>query len=112
MIETVVQRYEDEIEAEAAAGMLRANGIEARVRFSATMGMPRSVTPLRVIAPLGGHELVVDESDVNAAVELLDESGAPSARPQRYRWLGLVLIVAFVAPLLVNLIVAAIERLR
>ena len=112
MIETVVQRYEDEIEATAAAGMLNANGIEARVRFRATMGMPRAVTPVRVIAPLGEYELVVDQGDGDAAVELLDESGTPSERPRRYRWLGILLIVVFVAPLVVSLVVAVVERLR
>ena len=112
MNEVVVRRYEDEIECETAAGMLRANGIEARVRFRATMGVPRPIAPLRVMAPSGEYELVVGADDVDAAMELLDESGPPSTRPQRYRWLGLVLILAFVAPLLVSFVVAAIERLR
>ena len=112
MNEVVVQIYEDEIESEMAASMLRANGIEARVRFRATMGVPRPIAPLRVMAPSGGYELVVVQRDVDAAAALLDASGPPSARPRRYRWLGLIMLAAFVLPLLVNFVIAAIERFR
>lgn len=112
MSEAVVQRYEDEIECEMAAGMLRANAIESRVRFRATMGLPRPIAPLRVMAPSGEYELVVDAADVDRATELLRDSGPLGARPQRYRWLGLIMLAAFVLPLLVNLVIAAIERLR
>jgi len=107
--EVVVQRYEDEVEAETAAGLLRSQGIEARVRYQATSGYPRSVTPIRVIAPLGSYELAVAEADVDRAVEALDEAGPPSHRPQRFRWLGIVLLVFFIAPLLIQLLVSAID---
>ena len=112
MSEVVVQRYEDELEAETAAGLLRANGIPSRVRYRATMGPPRSVAPIRVVAPFGEYELLVADGDAAAAAELLEEPGPPSSRPQRYRWLGAVLLVLFVGPLVFNLIVTAIERLR
>jgi hypothetical protein len=108
--EVVVQRYEDEVEAETAAGLLRSQGIGARVRYQATSGAPRHVAPIRVIAPLGGFELIVPQADVDRAVEALDEAGPPSERPRRYRWLGIVLLLAFAAPLLFQLIAAAIER--
>ena len=112
MSEAVVQRFEDELESEMAASMLRANGIDARVRFRATMGVPRPIAPLRVMAPSGEYELVVDPHNVDRAMELLEASGPPSARPGRYRWLGLIMLAAFVLPLLVNFVIAAIEQLR
>lgn len=106
----MAQRYEDEIEAETAAGLLRANGVKARVRYRATMGAPRGVVPIRVVAPLGDYELLVDQSDASAAADLLDGSGPPSGRPRRYRWLGVVLLVLFVGPLLFQAL-AVIQRL-
>jgi hypothetical protein len=107
--EVVVQRYEDEVEAETAAGLLRSQGIEARVRYQATGGYPRPVTPIRVIAPLGGFELLVSERDVDRAVEALDEAGPPSGRPKRFRWLGIVLLVAFAVPLILQFIASALD---
>jgi hypothetical protein len=110
--EIVAQEFEDELEAETAAGMLRANGVSARVRFRATMGPPHGVAPIRVIAPSGAYELVIDDRDAQTAADLLEDSGGPSARPQRYRWLGIVLIALFVGPLVVNFVASAIARLR
>lgn len=112
MSEVVAQEFEDELEAETAAGMLRANGVSARVRFRATMGPPRGVAPIRVMAPSGAYEVVVDDHDAKTAAELLEDSGPPGARPQRYRWLGVVLIALFVGPLVFNFVASAIEQLR
>ena len=100
MVETVAARYEDELEAETAAGYLRSLGIEARVRFQASLGLPRSTVPIRVIAPTGGFELLVPETDAEHAREALASAGPPPPRPRRYRWLGWVLIVVLLAPLL------------
>jgi len=112
LTEVVAQRFEDELEAETAAGMLRANGVLARVRFRATMGPPRSTAPIRVMAPTGAYELLIDDRDARTAAELLEASGPPSARPQRYRWLGVILLALFVGPLVFNFVVSAIEQLR
>jgi hypothetical protein len=107
--EVVVQRYEDEVEAETAAGLLRSQGIEARVRYQATSGYPRQVAPIRVIAPLGGFELLVSDADVDRAVEALDEAGPPSERPKRFRWLGIALLILFAGPLLIQFIASALD---
>src|SRR5437867_1471609 len=101
MVEAIAARYEDELEAETAAGYLRSMDIEARVRFQASLGLPRSTVPIRVIAPTGGFELLVPATDMERAREALASAGPPP-RPQRYRWLGWVLIVVLVAPLFVN----------
>ena len=100
MIETIAARYEDELEAETAAGYLRSLGVAARVRFQASLGLPRSTVPIRVIAPTGGFELLVGTADIDRAREALASAGPPPPRPQRYRWLGWVLIVVLLAPLL------------
>ena len=109
MSEVVVQRFEDEVEAETAAGLLRSQGIRARIHYQATSGAPRPVTPIRVIAPLGGYELLVPEADVERATEMLDETGPPSDRPRRYRWLGIALLILFTAPLLFQFIASALD---
>jgi hypothetical protein len=109
--EPVVQRYEDELEAETAAGLLRANGITARVSYRATMGAPRSVVPTRVVAPMGDCELRVASADEARARDTLADAGPPMERPRRYRWLGWILLVAFFFPLLWNA-VAALYALR
>ena len=106
MNEVVVQRFEDELEAETAAGLLRANDIEARVQYRATMGVPRPVVPIRVVAPTGEYQLVVPAVDAARASEVLAEAGPPAARPMRYRWLGWLLLVAFFAPLLIQALAA------
>jgi hypothetical protein len=107
--EVVVQRYEDEVEAETAAGLLRSKGIETRIRYQATSGYPRPVTPIRVIAPFGSYELVVSEADVDRAVEALDEAGPPSERPKRFRWLGIALLILFAGPLIIQFIASALD---
>ncbi len=109
MSEVVVQRYEDELEAETAAGLLKSIGIPARVRYRATSGAPQSVVPIRVIAPLGDHELLVPEEDVDRAVEALEEAGPPGERPGRYRWLGFLLLISFALPLLIQFIASALD---
>ncbi|MDP9251561.1 MAG: hypothetical protein M3O80_01025 [Chloroflexota bacterium] len=48
-MEAVAAGFEDEVEAETAAGYLRSVGIAARVRFQATQGLPRQAAPIRVI---------------------------------------------------------------
>jgi hypothetical protein len=109
--EAVAARYEDEIEAETAAGYLRSLGIEARIRFQASMGLPRSTVAIRVVAPLGDYELVVAHKDLARARNALMPAGSPPPRPERYRWLGWVLIAVMIAPLIVGWI-ASLVRLR
>jgi len=104
--EVVVARFEDETEAETAAGYLRSIGLRPRVFFRATMGAPRQVVPIRVIAPLGDYELLVPESEADVARDEIDALGTPRERPRRYRWLGLVLVAVWLLPLIVGAIVA------
>jgi len=111
LVEAVAARFEDELEAETAAGYLRSLGIEARVRFQASLGLPRSTVPIRVIAPTGTFELLVPATDVEHARNSLVPAGPPPPRPQRYRWLGWVLIVVLVAPLLINWIGSLVRTL-
>ncbi len=112
MAEAVAARYEDELEAETAAGYLRSLGIEARVRFQASLGLPRSTVPIRVIAPTGAFELLVLATDIERARNSLVPAGPPPPpRPQRYRWLGWVLITVLLAPLLINWLVSLIRTL-
>ena len=111
MVETIAARYEDELEAETAAGYLRSLGVEARVRFQASLGLPRSTVPIRVIAPTGGFELLVAVTDAERAREALASAGPPPPRPRRYRWLGWVLIIVLLAPLLINWLVSLIRTL-
>ncbi len=111
MAETVAARYEDELEAETAAGYLRSTGIEARVRFQASLGLPRSTVPIRVVTPFGDFELLVAEADLLRARDALAPAGLPQMRPQRYRWLGWVLIFVMLAPLFFNWI-AGLARYR
>jgi hypothetical protein len=109
--ETVVTRYEDELEAETAAGYLRSTGIPARVRYQASIGLPRSTVPVRVIAPFGDFELLVADADVERAREALAPAGPPAPRPRRYRWLGWVLIAVMLAPLIIGWL-AGLARIR
>ena len=111
MAEALAARYEDELEAETAAGYLRSLGIEARVRFQASLGLPRSAVPIRVIAPTGAFELLVPATDIERARNSLVPAGPPPPRPQRYRWLGWVLIIVLLAPLLINWLVSLIRTL-
>jgi hypothetical protein len=106
VVEAVAARYEDELEAETAAGYLRSVGIEARVRFDASMGLPRSTVPIRVITPFGDFQLLVAEGDLARAREALIPVGPPSLRPRRYRWLGWVLIAVMLGPLVLSWIVS------
>jgi hypothetical protein len=100
--EAVAARYEDELEAETAAGYLRSLDIEARVRFQATLGSPRSTAPIRVIAPFGDFELLVAAADLGRARQALAPAGSPPPRPERYRWLGWVLIAVMLGPLVIG----------
>lgn len=102
MAEVVVGRYEDEIEAEAVAGHLRSLELDARVTYRATAGVPRSLSPIRVIAPFGMYEIVVPEAQAIEARTVLAKVGAPAARPRRYRWLGAALVVVWLLPLIVG----------
>jgi hypothetical protein len=106
MAEVVAAGFEDELEAETAAGYLRSLGIAARVRFEATQGLPRQMAPIRVIAPLAAFQLVVSEADLVRARDALAGPGPSPPRPQRFRWLGWILIAAFVLPLLISWIVS------
>ena len=111
MVEAIAARYEDELEAETAAGYLRSQGIEARVRFQASLGLPRSTVPIRVIAPTGAFELLVPATDMERARNALVPAGPPRPRPQRYRWLGWVLILVLLAPLVINWLLSLVRSL-
>ena len=105
MGEIVVGQFEDEIEAEAAAGHLRSIELDARVRYRATMGVPRSLAPIRVVSPFGEYEVVVPDAqarDARAALAKVERS----TRPLRYRWLGAVLVIVWLLPLLIGAISA------
>jgi hypothetical protein len=104
--EVVVERYEDETEAETVAGYLRSIGLNARVAFRATMGAPRQVVPIRVVAPMGEYELRVPDTEANEARREIELHGRPAARPRRFRVLGIVLVAAWVLPLVLSAIVA------
>jgi hypothetical protein len=104
--EVVVERYEDETEAETVAGYLRSIGLNARVSFRATMGAPRHVVPIRVVAPMGEYELRVPEAEADEARREVQSHGRPGERPRRYRWLGVALVVVWVLPLVLGAIVA------
>jgi hypothetical protein len=80
-VASVAAGFEDELEAETAAGYLRSLGIAARVRFQATQGLPRPMAPIRVIAPLGAFELVVPDSDLDCARDALARAGPELPRP-------------------------------
>jgi hypothetical protein len=112
MSEVVVGRFEDEIEAEAAAGLLRSRDIDARVSYRATMGLPRPMAPLRVVAPFGAYEIVVPQAQVGEAQDALREAGGPSPRPTRYRWLALLLIAVFLFPYLWDVVAAFLAASR
>ena len=105
MSETVVGRFEDEIEAEAAAGHLRSLEIDARVRYRATMGLPRPLAPIRVVSPFGEYEVVVPDAHAATARDELGQIER-STRPLRYRWLGAVLVIVWVLSLLLGAIAA------
>ena len=105
MSEAVVGQFEDEIEAEAAAGHLRSQGLEARVRYRATMGVPRPLAPIRVVSPFGAYEVVVPDAqagDARAALASIEHS----TRPRRYRWLGAFLVIVWLLPLLIGAVAA------
>ena len=106
MAEVVVERYEDETEAETVAAYLRSIGLSARVSFRATMGAPRQVVPIRVVAPLGEYELRVPEAEADEARREIESHGRPAVRPRRYRWLGLALVAVWLLPLILGAIVA------
>ncbi len=106
MGEVVVERYEDETEAETVAGYLRSIGLTARVAFRATMGAPRQVVPIRVVAPLGEYELRVPEAEADEARREIDAHGRPGVRPRRFRVLGIVLVAVWLLPLIFSAIVA------
>lgn len=62
-----IRRFQDRIEAELAAGMLRAHGIGARVDADDAGGQH---PPLG--RQLGGVTVVVDDADLSEAIALLD----------------------------------------
>lgn len=101
MGETVVGQFEDEIEAEATAGHLRALELDARVRYRATFGVPRPLAPIRVVSPFGSYEVVVPEAQSGDAREALAQVER-SRRPLRYRWLGAALVIVWLLPLLIG----------
>ena len=101
----MVGRFEDEIEAEAAAGHLRSLELDARVRYRATMGVPRPLAPIRVVSPFGEYEVVVPDAQAAAARDELGQIER-SKRPLRYRWLGAILVVVWLVPLLLGAIAA------
>ena len=105
MSETVVGQFEDEIEAEAAAGHLRSLDLDARVRYRAMMGVPRPLAPIRVVSPFGAYEVVVPDVQARDAREALAKVER-STRPLRYRWLGAALVVVWLLPLLIGAIAA------
>ena len=105
MSETVVGQFEDEIEAEAAAGHLRSLELDARVRYRATMGVPRPLAPIRVVSPFGAYEVVVPDAQARDAREALAKIER-SKRPLRYRWLGAALVIVWLLPLLSGAIAA------
>ena len=105
MSETVVGRFEDETLAAAAAGHLRSLELDARVRYRATMGVPRPLAPIRVVSPFGEYEVVVPDAQAATAREELGQIER-STRPLRYRGLGLVLVIVWVLPLLLGAIAA------
>lgn len=102
MAEVSVGRYEDEIEAEAAAGHLRSLELDARVTYRATAGVPRPLSPIRVMAPFGMYEVVVPEAQAREAGAALADVGAPAPRPRRYRLLGAVLVIVWLLPLVIG----------
>ena len=105
MAETVVGQFEDEIEAEAAAGHLRSLELGARVRYRATSGVPRPLAPIRVVSPFGAYEIVVPDVQAREARDAL--AGVErSRRPLRYRWLGAVLVIVWILPLVLGAIAA------
>jgi hypothetical protein len=104
--EVVVERYEDETEADTVAAYLRSVGLSARVSFRATMGAPRQVVPIRVVAPLGEYELLVPEAEADEARHEIQSHGRPGVRPRRYRWLGVVLVAVWLLPLIVGAVAA------
>jgi hypothetical protein len=85
-------------------------GIATRVHFEASLGLPRSTVPTRVIAPFGAFRLVVGEVDLDRARDALVPAGPSPTRPQRYRWLGWVLVVVLMAPILINWIASLFVR--
>ena len=107
---------DNEIEAELAKGLLESAGIAAQVRFSARGGYPRyaagSGAP-GVTSPLVTYDVLVSQSDVDAARAILAEH---EVRPERsglwrrsvMRVFALVMLIAFVLPL----ITTALQRLR
>ena len=105
MSETAVGRFEDETLAEAAAGHLRSLELDARVRYRATIGVPRPLAPIRVVSPFGEYEVVVPDPQAEAAREAL-ASIERSTRPLRYRWLGAVLVIVWLLPLLLGAVAA------
>lgn len=105
MGETAVGQFEDEIEAEAAAGHLRALELDARVRYRATIGVPRPLAPIRVVSPFGAYEVVVPDAQSRDAREALARVER-STRPLRYRWLGAALVVVWLLPLVLGAIAA------
>jgi hypothetical protein len=105
MGETVVGQFDDETLAEAAAGHLRWQGLDARVRYRATIGVSRPLAPIRVVSPFGAYEVVVPDAQASDARDAF-ASIERSPRPRRHRWLGAFLVVVWLLPLLIGAVAA------
>jgi hypothetical protein len=112
MAEVVVGRFEDETEAEVANASLRADGLHSRVSYLASLGAPRPMAPTRVIAPFGMYEVVVPADEVDAAIEALRAAGPAPPRPRRFRWLGMLLVIGWLLPLLISAVFALVTLFR
>ncbi len=104
---------DNEIDAELARGMLEANGIAARVRFSAAAGYPRYAVGyggMGIGAPLSTYEVLVAPERADDARALLAEHVARRrGRPGPWRtWLLRALALFVVA----TLVYGAAEQLR
>ena len=112
MAEVVVGHFEDETEAEVANASLLADGLHSRVRYLATMGAPRPMAPTRVVAPFGMYEVTVPADEADDATQALRAAGPTPPRPRRFRWLGILLVVVWVVPLVLSAAFALAQLLR
>ncbi len=112
MDEVVVGSFEDETEAETASASLVANGLHARVSYRATSGVPRRMVPTRVVSPLGDFEVIVPADQADLAREYLRAAGPSPTRPRRFRWLGVLLVLGWVLPLLISGVAALLALFR
>ena len=71
-----IRRFTSRVDAEVAASMLRAHGIEARAVHDDTGGMHPNLA-----FGQGGSEVVVPEAELDAATALLDAAAVATATP-------------------------------